>query len=321
MIRNGNVSDEDSRSRVLGVGWAFLDDLIVVDRFPKEDTKTSAGAIVREAGGPVPRALLTLRALAPTIELGLVSVLGEDPAGELVKARLSKQRIRLFLESQGTWKTRTSVAWLAADTGSRTVVYEGFEDVHYELPADTKHWLGESPFSVLHLDGRDVHAARDACNIVQDSGGRVVIDLGSLKPGVMEFVDRADTIIAPLSTLRELLKFEGRKLVPDAARELLSGRCTTLFVTDGSREVRAFSPTEELSLKAFDVPTVDSNGAGDAFAGGVLFGTIRRWPLGRTLKIASAVAALKCAGLGNSSLPDLATAERLIRGHGRPIAT
>jgi fructokinase len=59
-------------------------------------------------------------------------------------------------------------------------------------------------------------------------------------------------------------------------QRLWQGGTRLLLVTDGAASIRWFAPDASGSLPAFDVPAVDSTGAGDAFVGGVLYELARR---------------------------------------------
>ena len=65
------------------------------------------------------------------------------------------------------------------------------------------------------------------------------------------------------------------------------------------------------SQSAPAVRAIDTNGAGDAFHGAYAAAVAARWPLVAALRLATAVAALKCTGLGRDALPDLSTAQAL----------
>ena len=53
--------------------------------------------------------------------------------------------------------------------------------------------------------------------------------------------------------------------------ELWRGRTALVVVTDGASPVRYFTPTRAGSVPAFAVKAIDTNAAGDAFVGGLLY--------------------------------------------------
>ena len=54
------------------------------------------------------------------------------------------------------------------------------------------------------------------------------------------------------------------------------------------------------------VEAIDTNGAGDVFAGAMIFATLKNWPVDRRMRFAAAAAALKSKSMGNrGALPSL----------------
>ncbi|MFQ6115257.1 MAG: PfkB family carbohydrate kinase, partial [bacterium] len=75
-----------------------------------------------------------------------------------------------------------------------------------------------------------------------------------------------------------------------------------VVVTAGGKG--AFCRTNESTLyqPAFPVQVVDTTGAGDVFHGAFMVGLIKHWPLEKIIEFSSAVAALKCRGLGGRAM-------------------
>ncbi len=88
-------------------------------------------------------------------------------------------------------------------------------------------------------------------------------------------------------------------------------------VTLGSSGSLAMCQGREIRTPAFDVPVVDSTGAGDAFRGGFISGYLQAGPeadVADVLTFATAVAALKCRSLGaRDGLPRAADVEQFLR--------
>jgi sugar/nucleoside kinase (ribokinase family) len=60
---------------------------------------------------------------------------------------------------------------------------------------------------------------------------------------------------------------------------------------------------------------VDTTGAGDVFHGAFLYGRARGWDLRRALRLAAAVAAMKCRAIGGrAGIPTLEEALSLVDG-------
>jgi sugar/nucleoside kinase (ribokinase family) len=62
---------------------------------------------------------------------------------------------------------------------------------------------------------------------------------------------------------------------------------------------------------------VDTTGSGDVYQGAVLAGLLWRWPISAILRLANAVAALKCRRLGGrAGIPTLAETRAFRGGRG-----
>ena len=96
-----------------------------------------------------------------------------------------------------------------------------------------------------------------------------------------------------------------------------------MTITNGSQGCWFASRTgdgfESGFLPAFPAEAVDTNGAGDAFCGGLLFALLHDYPAARAVRFASAVASLKVRSFGNrDALPDRAAVETLLASHAAP---
>lgn len=108
---------------------------------------------------------------------------------------------------------------------------------------------------------------------------------------------------------------------PLGALHLLRPRVRYPIIKLGSRGAIAFDGDELIRVPALDVQPVDTTGAGDVFAAGLIYGHLRGWELARSLRLANVCGALATLGVGGSaSAPRweqiLSAAPDLSRGHG-----
>ena len=92
----------------------------------------------------------------------------------------------------------------------------------------------------------------------------------------------------------------------------------TIHATDGAARTGVIEMLRgEIRTPAFDVPVIDSTGAGDAFRGGFLSGYFAAGPeaeIEDVLTYATAVAGLKCRSLGaRDGLPRTADVEQFLK--------
>jgi sugar/nucleoside kinase (ribokinase family) len=77
--------------------------------------------------------------------------------------------------------------------------------------------------------------------------------------------------------------------------QYLDGAKGTVIFTFGHKEILYGSKDEALKLfTPFRVNPVDTTGAGDSFRAGIIYGLLNEWSVERTIKFASALAALVC---------------------------
>ncbi|GEM_PF-45940 len=100
-----------------------------------------------------------------------------------------------------------------------------------------------------------------------------------------------------LATTDEEMELLGWGQRPEAMAQLLRGPAYYL-VKQGSKGAYVRSSQEELFFPSFQVPVVDTVGAGDAFDAGFLRALLHSDPLRDAARYASAVAALVCTGQG-----------------------
>ncbi|MEO8777456.1 MAG: carbohydrate kinase [Rhodanobacter sp.] len=112
---------------------------------------------------------------------------------------------------------------------------------------------------------------------------------------------------------------------------LWQGHARWLLVTDGGAPIRWFTPDQAGAFPAFNLPAVDTTGAGDAFVGGLIYGladagtTPSDLPLlirdgarrDELLRFAAACGALAVTRTGSfAAMPTLAQVRQLLDGSG-----
>jgi len=95
-----------------------------------------------------------------------------------------------------------------------------------------------------------------------------------------------------LPSLNEAQALTG-EVAPEVCLERLFDRCPHCVIIKLG-EAGCISHTREgiLTQRAFPVVPLDTTGAGDCFNAGVIYGLLRDWDLGETLRFANGVAAV-----------------------------
>jgi sulfofructose kinase len=296
----------------VGLGWTLSDSLMSIDHYPAENTKSTAQGSIEQTGGPVIRAMMTVAKLG--MSAAVISAIGDDDNGrqilrELASSMVNTSELRLVNGSE----TRRSHAWLSRDSGSRTIVYLEEGPELSSLSTSAKAMIENS--RLLHLDGRELEVSKLAARTAKSSGVLVSLDAGSPKPGLPELLGLADIAMIPLETLIEIAPGQTMDL---RVRSLFSDlNLSSVIVTHGKQGSAGYARNgSKCFVPSFPIEVIDSNGAGDVYAGAIVWGTSMDLPMEQSMKYAAACAALKCSKLGNDGIPTLLEVNEMIRTHG-----
>ena len=292
---------------VVGLGCCAWDYLALVETFPASDTKTDALGFSEQGGGPTATALVTLARLgATTLFVGKV---GDDTRGRLIIEQLEREGVdvsRVIVEESKS--SRLSFSIVERQTGRRTIV-SARGSVSALAPGDLDRKTITSG-RLLHIDGHQMEAAICAARWAREAGMKVVLDAGSVRPGMEILTELADYVVASKAFA---LDFTAEDCIERAARRLFRPGLGAAVVTGGDRGGFCVNSEGEFSYAAFAVEVVDTTGAGDVFHGAFDYGILRGWDLGEVVRFSSAVAALKCRELGGrAGIPSLEETRRFL---------
>lgn len=209
-------------------------------------------------------------------EVTLLTWLGEDDRGDLVRAHLEESRVQIASGSQRAARTSTAIATIASD-GSATYDF----DLTIDYP---EHTIGED-VAVIHTGS--IGAVLDpGCSkvstLIDSARARAVITYDpNLRPSIMGSADAVRDRVLGLIRRSDVVKvsdedlewFEPGQAPRDVARRWASLGPALVVVTlgaDGSFAVT--SAGVEVELAAPTVQVADTVGAGDSFMGGLIDG-------------------------------------------------
>lgn len=302
----------DARSfDVVGLGQNSVDQLAVVAEFPKSNTKHRIDQFAHLPGGQVASAMVCCARLGWRARY--VGRFGDDELGRMGLASLSDEGVDISAAQTVAARTRFAIVLVDGRTGDRTVLWD--RDPALALrPGDVADDVWQSA-RVLHVDCEDIAAATAAAKAARAAGALTVIDVEAVLPGVPALLRHIDVIIASEGFPEKLTghKDTGSALAAMAREYGPAVACVTL----GAAGSLAMCQGREIRTPAYDVPVVDSTGAGDAFRGGFISGYLAAGPeadVADVLTFATAVAALKCRSLGaRHGLPRPSDVEQFLR--------
>jgi len=205
------------------------------------------------------------------------SNIAEDGAGKIFEDSLRAQRLDSFLEKkQG--HTGKILAFITPDYERTFAVDMGNGRDYDALPSE-----GIKNSNFLHLastmfltNGKMAKSAHDAIEFAKENKVRVSLSLESPpiinqnKDELHKIVPRADILFANEEELEALIGSRDDEAALDLAEEM-----DIVCLKRGIRGSTIFSCGERFSIPCYSVKVVDTTGAGDFYAAGVLFGLSR----------------------------------------------
>lgn len=286
---------------VIGMGVCAVDFLGIVPGYPRPDTKNQMKRFIRQGGGPVGTGLVALARLGASV--GYLGKLGSDELSRSAMDDFAREHVDVshVIVEEGAGP---AFAFVIVDekTGSRTIMWTT-EQLRQLTPDDIDQALIRSA-RFLFVDEYLLESALAVAPLARDGGVRVVLDAESPeKEGIEKLIRLTDILIVPEEFAS---RFCGSTEPESSAATLLGLGPSIVVITQGKNG--SFCKSEDRSFHqcAFEVEVVDTTGCGDVFHGAFIYGLLRDWPLEVVAEFASAVAGLKCCGLGGrASIPTL----------------
>lgn len=279
----------------VGFGLNAVDHLIVVPEYPAFDTKLRLLEHQQAAGGQTATAMVALQRLG--FKTAYAGRFGSDPEGQFGFEALKAENVNIeFAEVVEGARNQIAFIIIDARNGERTIIWDRDERLSY--PA------GEAPVAlasrgrVLHLDAHDPSACARMAQTARAEGTIVSADIDNIYDGLPELLPLIDILITSREFPHRLtgIADERASLVELKARY----GCGIVGLTKGSQGATVYCEGQFIESPAFEVPggCRDTTGSGDAFHAGFLYGLLCGEDVETSLKLANAVAALKCRHLG-----------------------
>ena len=294
----------DRRYDLVTVGHALVDIRIVVDRFPAPDEEAVVLSQTWGAGGSAVNTAIDGSRLG--LRTAVIAKIGFDSFGRIIVDELLREGVDisgLRVSSTG----RTGFTIVVIDRDGNIVMY-GFKGVAEELdPSEVDNEI-ISTARYVHIASLRLDTSLKVAEIARKASAKISWDPGRVlaKKGLKELekmIKSVDIVLvnkveASAITGLDIDKYrESAKILKDLGPELV-------VVKLGSRGVYAFGDGVDEEVPAVKVDrVVDTTGAGDAFAAGLIAGILRGYSLRKALLYANAVAALKITKLGSHEAP------------------
>jgi sugar/nucleoside kinase (ribokinase family) len=306
----------ERRGILCGGAWC-IDRNISINHWPQEETVSTMLSERRHGGCPGHNMAVGLKKLGAPFPVSAIGLIGDDEDGSQLRKICSEHGIEdSALSSRSNLSTPFTLVMNAKDTGKRTFFYSA--GTHAVQTPDDFNFTA-STARIVHLGLPGLHEKLDAAwkdetsgwvavlKKAQTAGLKPNIELVSVEPEKIRAAGRPllphlDTLIVNDYEAGALAEIETIKNgVTDAqacrrAAEILMAQSNLSlaaihFPMGGVVLARNGDVVEHASVNVPKSVIVGSNGAGDAFAAGILFGHHEGWPLQKSLKLAHASAA------------------------------
>lgn len=279
---------------VLAVGHCTLDYLAIVDRFCEPESKKDMLQFSEQGGGSSATAAVALARWGEKVRF--VGKAGDDDRGLRIRKTITDEGVETnsFVNQHRAISQMSFIVIEQSSGKKQTYFTPGNVDA---LSPD------EVPLSVLDdvvwllVDGTHPDAELKLMRAAKERGVKILLDAQQITASIREAVALCDVLVA---SERFASQFAGVGELENLCNALLEKGPTTVIVTLGEDGCVAMERAERkmVRVRAFDVPVVDTTGAGDVFHGAILYGLVHNWDIEKQVKFANVAAGLTCLGVG-----------------------
>ena len=321
-MRFGSVT---RRGIVTGGTWC-ADHNKFVSHWPGEEAVVEILTNEVRGGGSACNLAIDIRRLDPDMPVSTIGLIGDDEDGRILIAEADAagiDRSRLAIDISGS--THHTDAFTSAESGQRTHLY--LPGTAAKLTPDHFDFCGIQA-RILHLGLPGVHKKLDG-TWGDDVNGWVTVLKKAHAAGIATNLELCSIpavsiaqIVRPCLAHLDLLVVNDFEIAAIAGQEVRQGaevdaqRCLSAarsVLANGSMQlvvahfpggaVAVCQNGSEILKPSVDIPTEavrGTNGAGDAFAAGLLYGLHQEWEVAAAIELGHASAAASVRGLGTT---------------------
>lgn len=306
-------------ARVCVVGALHRDLVVRALRFPQPGETVPGEGFALHVGGKGANQAVAAARLGARVTL--IGALGDDEWGGVVRAALAAEAIDLS-ELVTAPRTHTGVGVITVTPGGENTIVVAPGADHALGPEDIDRAAGPiADADVLLVQGEmRAESTLKAMEIARNSNTFVIFNASPVGPLPESFLRQVDMLVVNRGEASELLGEGAREVGPAGlCRRLASLGPEKVVLTLGAEGALHFNGQELEHAEAFPMSSVDSTGAGDAFAAALAVLRAEGARLKDAVRFACAAGALATTQAG--ALPSLprrdaveALAKRRARG-------
>jgi ribokinase len=289
--------------RILILGGVIIDQYLMVESFPDRGGDVLVTDTSSRVGGCAVNVASTLKNLGLNAEV--VSVIGDDERGRMIYEYLESNQLPTEAIRVAPGKDTGYCLSILEDSGERTfLTYKGCES---EFRADLIDDAGIRSVSHVYVTGYYLVDAEFAPAVIEfvhqmkRMGATILFDPGALVDHIqhdllLSMIKAADIVTPNLLEMDKIARTF--HLDGDAGSWLLENGVGTLVQKMGDKGTTVRTHNQHFHVPSFHVTLRDTSGAGDSFAGGLIYALTRDFDLERAIGLASACGAMTTTAVG-----------------------
>tara|TARA_B110000208_G_scaffold35763_1_gene47410 strand:+ start:21177 stop:22022 length:846 start_codon:yes stop_codon:yes gene_type:complete len=275
-----------------------------VSHHPTADEKLRATTMHTSGGGPAANAAVTIARLGGSARF--CGYLGNDAFGDAHLREFATHGVHADVLHRGDAPTPIAAVTIKPN-GERSII-------DYRAPsalaAEDTISLAKFPAKVLLVDGHQPLLSLALIEEARALGIPSILDAGSINDGTQLLYNKVDYLI----TSEKFAKHYSGEDDPRTALAALDGAAPLIACTWGVDGVYWQDQYGQHHIPAFDIETVDTTGAGDAFHGAFALGIAEGLKAKQNMRRACATGALTCLKSGaRNALPTRKAVDALCR--------
>lgn len=277
-------------SKVLAIGVATLDTIVLVEKYPGPDERVIAKQTIQGFGGPATTAAVTMARLG--IDVSLACVIGDDEPGRKIFDNLKREGVDTSnVVIDPNIKTAIGTIVVSETTQSRAIMAQPHSEIARK-PSNIED------YAWIHVDHLGMSALK-AWGVTRGGSAKLSIDIGYKYPGLKS----SDyDLYAP----SENITTDVNSAKSDKNLVVISKGGAGSIYSDG---------IESGEVPALKGEILSTLGAGDVFHGALVAAQIWGKSARESVEIANVVAGLSCRALdGQSGIPSKAELDAFFAG-------
>lgn len=293
------------------VGWGALnvDRLCKVHEFAPSDGETFIYGESKSCGGSASNTIIGTAKLG--LNAGYVGKIGKDSNGQMMKDYLKANNVNTdhLIEADG--ETGEVIGFVDGQGNRKLYVTPKINDKIYNEDINREYILDSKVLHLTSFVGLDDNdpSIDTQFEILEEISSDVTV---SFDPGML-YVNRGKEFMDRLISLTDILLINETELMITTEEETFEGavekiapEVDILVVKRSTNGSFIKKGDEEHSIGIFNVDTVDTTGAGDAYNAGFLYGYIRGYSLEDSGILGSYIAACSTTKTGaTEAIPEI----------------